>query len=99
VATKLQKIARERNWYKGCVARNLNIRGMREIPISDATQRKVDVVNMFMEDVRESIDDDWEAEKLRLKKELTSQLLAEKCEHGKGLTDYCEPCGRINSNG
>ncbi|KKM12236.1 hypothetical protein LCGC14_1720240 [marine sediment metagenome] len=19
------------------------------------------------------------------------------CEHGKGLTDYCEPCGRINS--
>lgn len=19
------------------------------------------------------------------------------CEHGKGLTDYCQPCGRINS--
>ena len=21
----------------------------------------------------------------------------EKCEHGKGLTDYCEPCGRVHS--
>ena len=20
------------------------------------------------------------------------------CEHGKGITEYCEPCGRINSN-
>jgi DNA repair exonuclease SbcCD ATPase subunit len=22
-----------------------------------------------------------------------------KCEHGKGLTDYCEPCGRIHGGG
>jgi len=21
----------------------------------------------------------------------------EKCEHGEGLTDYCEPCGRVHS--
>lgn len=21
---------------------------------------------------------------------------SDKCEHGKGLTDYCQPCGRIN---
>jgi hypothetical protein len=21
---------------------------------------------------------------------------AELCEHGKGLTDYCAPCGRVN---
>ena len=21
----------------------------------------------------------------------------DKCEHGRGLTEYCEPCGRINS--
>ena len=21
------------------------------------------------------------------------------CEHGKGLTDYCEPCGRIDGGG
>lgn len=21
------------------------------------------------------------------------------CEHGKGLTDYCEPCGRIHGGG
>ena len=21
----------------------------------------------------------------------------EKCEHGKGLTEYCEPCGRIHN--
>jgi len=20
------------------------------------------------------------------------------CEHGKGMADYCEPCGRIHSN-
>ena len=24
---------------------------------------------------------------------------ADKCEHGKGLTDYCQPCGRINGGG
>ena len=23
-------------------------------------------------------------------------LTDDKCKHGKGLTDYCEPCGRIN---
>lgn len=22
----------------------------------------------------------------------------EKCKHGKGTSDFCEPCGRINSN-
>lgn len=21
------------------------------------------------------------------------------CEHGKGITDYCEPCGRVNGGG
>ena len=31
-------------------------------------------------------------------KELEQQLAQYECEHEKGLTDYCEPCGRINSN-
>ena len=30
--------------------------------------------------------------------ELEQQLAKYECEHEKGLTDYCEPCGRINSN-
>ncbi len=32
--------------------------------------------------------------------EIDIALLYEKpvvCEHGRGLTDYCEPCGRIHS--
>lgn len=31
--------------------------------------------------------------------EIAQQALKEidQCEHGKGLTEYCQPCGRINS--
>ena len=25
------------------------------------------------------------------------QALSDTCEHGEGLSDYCEPCGRIHS--
>lgn len=24
--------------------------------------------------------------------------IAEKCSHGKGLTEFCDPCGRIHTN-
>ena len=29
--------------------------------------------------------------------DLINSVTEKKCEHNKGLTDYCEPCGRIHS--
>lgn len=28
---------------------------------------------------------------------ILSRLRVSKCEHGKDLSDYCQPCGRIHS--
>jgi malate synthase len=47
-------------------------------------------------------DDENYAEILaRIVEEKQSKALAgdTTCEHGKGKTDYCEPCGRINGGG
>ena len=37
--------------------------------------------------------------KLRESGQLVRVSPKELCEHGRGLTDYCEPCGRINGGG
>ena len=50
---------------------------------------------------------DWdseieEGESLRMVRqavELEIKGVGGVCEHGKGLTDYCEPCGRIHGGG
>jgi len=51
--------------------------------------------------IRELIE---EAEKIKpllsgekLLTELNKLLEGDKCQHGKGLTDYCQPCGRVNN--
>jgi hypothetical protein len=31
--------------------------------------------------------------------EETKAQEADVCEHGRGMTDYCQPCGRVNGGG
>ena len=40
-----------------------------------------------------------DGENIAFQDEATLELIFLKCEHGKGLSDYCEPCGRIHGAG
>ena len=38
----------------------------------------------------------YDANNFETYKQYSKEPASEYCEHGKGLNDYCEPCGRVN---
>lgn len=61
--SKLQDLARERNWYRWMVVKTIHLDSMRHIKISSATQARVNRLNYEIERLREDLDDDWRAQR------------------------------------
>ena len=83
-------------WTK---VKSSNIKGVRQVDGDMDIQFANDAVYRYKDVPQEVFDELLKAESVgkffysKIKGKFECEEI---CEHGKGMTDYCEPCGRVN---
>lgn len=71
----LQDIARERNWLKWFICKNVTLHPIRKLKLSEVTMHQLNRVNREIQYLRDHIDLDWKTQRQEEHHRLTQEFV------------------------